>query len=79
VIGYGVGWCAAVLLALFGRPEGDYMVAADWLGWVFLVAVSGAVVIATVLGVSAARRTASSPPAAASGPVAWPRKRAART
>ena len=48
--GYGGGWALVVLLAIGGRPEGDYVVAGDWLGWTFLVLASFAVVVVTVRG-----------------------------
>ncbi len=50
VFGYGAGWCAAVLLALGGRPEGDYVIGGDLLGWGFLVLACGGVVLVTVVG-----------------------------
>jgi hypothetical protein len=50
VLGYGLGWGAVVLVALAGRPEGDYLVAADALGWGFVIAGCGAVVIVTAVG-----------------------------
>jgi Family of unknown function (DUF6113) len=50
VLGYGLGWGAVVLVALAGRPEGDYLVAADVLGWGFVLAGCGAVVIVTAVG-----------------------------
>jgi hypothetical protein len=50
VLGYGLGWGAVVLVALTGRPEGDYLVAADALGWGFVLAGCGAVVIVTAVG-----------------------------
>jgi hypothetical protein len=33
---FTVGWIAVLFLALQGRPEGDFVVAADPLGWAFL-------------------------------------------
>jgi hypothetical protein len=50
VLGYGLGWGAVVLVALAGRPEGDYLVAADALGWGFVVAGCGTVVVVTAVG-----------------------------
>ncbi|CAN5899923.1 hypothetical protein BH20ACT6_BH20ACT6_01410 [soil metagenome] len=55
LVGYGLGWGAAVVVALGGRPEGDYLVAGDPLGWGLLLGVFGAVVVATVVGVAVAR------------------------
>lgn len=51
VAGYGIGWCAIVLLLLAGRPEGDYLVAGDGRGWGFLVGGSLSVVVVTLRGV----------------------------
>ncbi len=50
VVGYGAGWCAAVLLVLGGRPEGDYVIGGDLLGWGFLILACGGVVLVTVVG-----------------------------
>ncbi len=71
-VAYGLGWGVAVLTALAGRPEGDYLVAADWRGWVLLVGVTGAVVVTTVLGMVVVRpaRTPSEP--ATPGPATRP-------
>jgi hypothetical protein len=44
--GFGLGWTGLVLVALLGRPEGDYVVAATARGYALLVA-------ALVLGVYA--------------------------
>lgn len=54
VAAYGIGWCAAVVLLLAGRPEGDYLVAGDGRGWGFLVGGALAMVSVTLLGVLAA-------------------------
>lgn len=51
--GYGIGWCAVVLAALAGRPEGDFVLAGDALGWCFLGVGGGSVVISTGLGLAA--------------------------
>lgn len=51
VLGYAVGWCGVVLLVLAGRPEGDYLVGGDLLGWGFLLLACGGVFAATVLGI----------------------------
>jgi len=56
VAGYGAGWCLVVLYASGGRPEGDYLVAGDWLGWTFLALATLGVVIATVRGTLPDRR-----------------------
>lgn len=60
VVAYGLGWGAAVVVALGGRPEGDYLVAADTLGWGLLIGVTTAVFVVTVLGVSTGRSEAAS-------------------
>lgn len=51
VLGYAAGWCVVVLLVLAGRPEGDYLVGGDLLGWGFLLLACGGVFAATVLGI----------------------------
>ncbi len=64
VAGYGAGWALVVLLAITGRPEGDYLVAGDWLGWTFLGLASLAVVVVTVRGTlpdTSRRRAAADP------------------
>ena len=48
---YGAGWCLVVMGLLGGRREGDYLVAADFRGWGFLVVASLAVVVVTMRGV----------------------------
>jgi hypothetical protein len=35
-VSYALGWVAVLFVALQGRPEGDFVVAADPLGWAFL-------------------------------------------
>jgi len=44
---FGAGWLACLLVALGGRPEGDYVISADAWGWVLLG--SGFVVLVTAL------------------------------
>jgi len=56
VVAYGLGWGAVVVVALGGRPEGDYLVAADLLGWGLLIGVTSAVFVVTVLGVAVGTR-----------------------
>ena len=56
LLAYGGAWFVAVLGLLSGRPEGDYLVAGDAVGWGFLVLAAGAVMVVTVLGVVAAPR-----------------------
>lgn len=51
-IGYALGWGAVVVTALGGRPEGDFLVAGDALGWSFLAGAGGAVVVSTALAVA---------------------------
>ena len=51
VLGYAVGWFGAALLVLAGRPEGDYLVGGDLLGWGFLLLGCGAVLGVTVVGI----------------------------
>lgn len=51
LVGYAAGWCAAVLVVVAGRPEGDYLVAADPLGWGFLVGAFAVVMVVTIVGV----------------------------
>ncbi len=58
VLGYAVGWCGVVLLILAGRPEGDYLVGGDVLGWGFLLLACGGVFAATVLGIVVTGRSA---------------------
>lgn len=53
---YGAGWILVVLLMVGGRPEGDYLIASDWIGWTFLVLSSLVVVVVTVRGMLADRR-----------------------
>jgi hypothetical protein len=38
-------WAGGLLLLLSGRPEGDYLVASDWLGNAFLFLATGAVLV----------------------------------
>jgi len=51
---YGVvaaaGWGVGALLVLQNRPEGDYLVAGDWLGWGFLVGAPFAVIAVALWG-----------------------------
>lgn len=58
---YGLGWAVAVFWLLAGRPEGDYLVAGDTAGWVFLFGSAGAVTVATVLGGLVPRRRTRGP------------------
>jgi peptidoglycan/LPS O-acetylase OafA/YrhL len=51
---YAVGWLAVLLLALVGRPEGDYVVASDLPGYVLVAAGLGLVAVG-VLGVAGPR------------------------
>lgn len=60
-IGYAAGWCGTVLVALAGRPEGDYIVGGDRFGWGFLLLAFGAVVVVTVLGLAVPRPDRSAP------------------
>jgi uncharacterized protein DUF6113 len=39
------GWAGGLLLLLAGRPEGDFLVASDWLGNAFLFLATGAVLV----------------------------------
>jgi hypothetical protein len=41
---FAAGWLAPLLVAIGGRPEGDYVVSSDLLGWLLIV--SGLVVVA---------------------------------
>lgn len=47
VVGFAVGWLAALLLALGGRAEGDLAVATDTVGWVLVG--GGLVVLVTAI------------------------------
>ena len=63
--GFGLGWCGVVLLALLGRPEGDYVVTATARGYGLLVAALGLGVFAIVtlpVGRRAAAESGSSTP-----------------
>jgi hypothetical protein len=57
VIGYGVAWCVVVMVVLGGRSEGDYLVAADFRGWGFLLVAPLLVVIVTMRAVLGPGRT----------------------
>jgi hypothetical protein len=59
---YAFGWLVLFGVVLLGRPEGDYLVAADLPGYTLMV-VSVALVAVGVSGL-AARRPAPGPPAA---------------
>ena len=50
------GWLVTLFLLLRGRPEGDYVVASDALGWGFLVA--GVATMAVLVGATLAARRA---------------------
>lgn len=43
---YAVGWLAVFTLALVGRPEGDYAVAADLRGYALMATALGVLVVA---------------------------------
>ena len=62
LLAYGVAWVVAVGWLLSGRPEGDYLVAADAVGWGFLVLGAGAVVVATAWATRVAPRRPEHPP-----------------
>lgn len=53
---YALGWLVAFAFLLFGRPEGDYLVAADGVGYTLMVA--GLAVVA--LGIFSGRRVTDS-------------------
>ena len=49
-----VGWLLALAWLLLGRPEGDFVVANDWLGWGLL---AGGVIVLGLLVASSVGRT----------------------
>jgi hypothetical protein len=49
-----VGWLVALAWLLLGRPEGDFVVANDWLGWGLL---AGGVIVLGLLVASSVGRT----------------------
>ncbi|RYP88374.1 hypothetical protein EKO23_03330 [Nocardioides guangzhouensis] len=62
--GFGLGWSGAVLVALLGRPEGDYVVTATARGYALLLAALVLAVFAIVtlpVGRRAADESGSSP------------------
>ncbi len=54
-VGFGLGWTAIVIVALLGRPEGDFVVAATGRGYSLLGLTLGLVVLVLVT-VPVARR-----------------------
>ena len=65
VAAYGAAWCVVVMLVLGGRSEGDYLVAADFRGWGFLLVAPLFVVIVTMRAVLGPGRTRRHAPAEA--------------
>jgi hypothetical protein len=57
LVGVAVGWVVAVLLLQPPRDEGDFLLAGDALGYVFLFGGMAAVATAVVTGVNAQGRT----------------------
>jgi Family of unknown function (DUF6113) len=53
---YAAGWLVAFGFALFGKPEGDYVVAADLRGYTMM----GAAFVVAVLGLASLSRRGSS-------------------
>ena len=51
-VAFGAGWLLVIVVAMLGRPEGDVVIAPDWLGWAFLVLGVGpvAVLVGAALG-----------------------------
>ncbi|QIK74161.1 hypothetical protein [Nocardioides piscis] len=47
-LAFAAGWMAAVGLALWPRPEGDYLIAADAVGYALLIASFGVFLVALV-------------------------------
>jgi hypothetical protein len=45
---YVAGWLAVLVVAVVGRPEGDYVIANDIRGWCMLAAALGLVVVGLV-------------------------------
>lgn len=55
--GVAVGWVGVMLDLQRTRPEGDFLIAADWLGYGFVLGGTAVVVVGVVQAVSESRRT----------------------
>ncbi|MFD1825995.1 MULTISPECIES: DUF6113 family protein [Mumia] len=60
-VALAAGYGAVLALTMSSRPEGDYLVAADALGYSFLLGAIAVLGIAVVLSVSGARHTSPGP------------------
>lgn len=56
-VAFGAGWLATIVVLMLGRPEGDVVIAPDWLGWAFLVLGVGPVAILVGAALGSADRS----------------------
>ena len=54
-VGFGVGWLLFMLVAHRSRPEGDFLIAGDWIGTVFVLGGMAVVALAVIRSITEAR------------------------
>ena len=58
-LAFGAGWLSTIVVLMLGRPEGDVVIAPDWLGWTFLALGVGPVAILLGAALGSADRSSA--------------------